>query len=165
MILCNLGIECYCVDGTAGGGNHTWNVVKLGGEYYYVDLTWDNIDKFNDGSYFPNKAVHKYFLLTGAEMAKTHNPRNTPAAPPACNGTKYNYYRMNNSLLSSYHRTEVENLVNAQKNKKIFEMKFANASAYETAISDIAYIDISESFGESWHYSKDAKTLTIIIYL
>lgn len=53
--LCELsGIECYSVTGNAGG-DHMWNIVKLDGTYYLVDLT--NCDYGMIGS--PNKIFLK----------------------------------------------------------------------------------------------------------
>lgn len=35
------GIETRVVTGTANGGGHAWNIVKLDGKWYHVDATWD----------------------------------------------------------------------------------------------------------------------------
>ena len=45
--MCNqAGISCRIVTGTAMGSNgrenHAWNIVRLGGKYYNVDVTWDS---------------------------------------------------------------------------------------------------------------------------
>jgi transglutaminase/protease-like cytokinesis protein 3 len=58
-----LGIECVTVDGMAHGGSepHKWNMVKLGGEWYCVDVTWDDpIGSSNTNIY----VFHKYFNVT-----------------------------------------------------------------------------------------------------
>lgn len=34
-------VPARVVTGTAGGGNHAWNVVKVGSRYYNADATWD----------------------------------------------------------------------------------------------------------------------------
>lgn len=36
------GIECRIITGTAGGGAHSWNIVKVNGKWYNIDLTWDD---------------------------------------------------------------------------------------------------------------------------
>ena len=44
-------VESVFVGGTANGGAHAWNMVKLdNGKWYLYDLTWE--DTFNDGSCF-----------------------------------------------------------------------------------------------------------------
>jgi len=36
------GLECRIISGIAGGGPHAWNIVKVDGKWYYIDLTWDD---------------------------------------------------------------------------------------------------------------------------
>lgn len=40
-LLEKLDIPCAVVAGTADGQSHAWNLVKLDGEYYYIDTTWE----------------------------------------------------------------------------------------------------------------------------
>jgi len=35
-------IECRIITGIAGGGSHAWNIVKVNGKWYNIDLTWDD---------------------------------------------------------------------------------------------------------------------------
>lgn len=39
-LLNQMGIECYMVD--SGSMGHAWNMIVLDGEYYQVDVTWDD---------------------------------------------------------------------------------------------------------------------------
>lgn len=62
-ILCELaGLECYYVVGYCDNdpvdGGHAWNLVKVGGDWYQLDVTW------NDGS-----GTDDYFLVTDDVMA------------------------------------------------------------------------------------------------
>lgn len=36
------GIDCRIIVGTADGGPHAWNIVKVDGKWYNIDLTWDD---------------------------------------------------------------------------------------------------------------------------
>ncbi len=36
------GIECKVITGVADGGPHSWNIVKVDGNWYNIDLTWDD---------------------------------------------------------------------------------------------------------------------------
>ena len=56
------GIDCRLVSGYLTGGAHGWNLVKLGGKYYYVDATNDL-----------GSTNYTYFLKCGASMP-THTP-------------------------------------------------------------------------------------------
>ena len=42
LVCLETGIPCYYVTGTSRGQNHAWNIVQIGGNYYNVDLTWDD---------------------------------------------------------------------------------------------------------------------------
>lgn len=57
------GVECEVITGL----NTAWNAVKLNGEYYFVDLHWDNPIKYYKGSTF-DQVGHKFFLLTAEEL-------------------------------------------------------------------------------------------------
>lgn len=36
------GIGSRIITGKAGGGSHAWNIVKVNGKWYNIDLTWDD---------------------------------------------------------------------------------------------------------------------------
>lgn len=42
MMAISAGLDCKYVRGTADGGGHAWNQVKVGGKWYYIDCTWDD---------------------------------------------------------------------------------------------------------------------------
>ncbi len=81
-----IGIEADCIVGTANGGSHMWNIVKLDGEWYHMDVTFD--DPVGAGSV----CEYTYFGLTTAEILKDHVIEGNPCAVPECTATDYNYY-------------------------------------------------------------------------
>lgn len=40
-MLLECGIDCRIVSGIGNGGPHAWNIVRLNGQYYCADATWD----------------------------------------------------------------------------------------------------------------------------
>lgn len=54
------GIPNVTVYGVAGGGNHAWNVVRIKGIWYHVDVTWNDSDKEEDR--------YRYFLVSDVYM-------------------------------------------------------------------------------------------------
>ena len=60
--VCNKsGIPCYYITGESLGRPHAWNIVKIDGNYYYVDLTWDDAGDSINYRYF-NKSETDFSL-------------------------------------------------------------------------------------------------------
>ena len=59
LIMDYCGIECMCVSNS----DHEWNVVKLEGNYYHIDVTWADTEQ-NTGE--------RYFCVTDEEIYKDH---------------------------------------------------------------------------------------------
>lgn len=75
------GIECITVTGAAFGNreNHAWNMVRLNGEWYCADPTWDLDSGINqDGVY-----VYSYFNVTSDWMAQTDHQWDYDSVPEA----------------------------------------------------------------------------------
>lgn len=77
-IMQQLGIPCYYCTGYAGEG-HAWNIVRLAGDYYNVDLTWDDT----------NPTTYYYFNKSDEEFSLDHIRQNLSLYLPACKGTKF----------------------------------------------------------------------------
>ena len=73
-----MGIPCYYCTGYSGE-NHAWNIIYLYGEYYNVDLTWDDTEP----------ATYLYFNKTDEDYKSTHARRGLAQKLPACNGSTY----------------------------------------------------------------------------
>lgn len=68
-----LGIPCYYCTGFAGE-DHAWNIVKLDGIYYNVDVTWDDTEP----------ATYDFYNKTDLEFAGTHARTGLSVYLPAC---------------------------------------------------------------------------------
>lgn len=68
-LLNRLGIDCYMV--TSDAMNHAWNLIKLDGQYYQVDVTWDDPTWDRVG-----RSVHTYmFCSDGVFQDAEHKHR------------------------------------------------------------------------------------------
>jgi len=70
LFMDKLGIECEIVDGTPKNSrtpDHVWNDIKIDGTWYEVDVTWDNCDYIEDGSYDLN-SNNKFDPLTESSI-------------------------------------------------------------------------------------------------
>lgn len=64
-------VECITVVGAAFGSmdDHAWNMVKLDGEWYCVDVTWD--DPTLGGGSANSVVTHRYFNVTSDRMRES----------------------------------------------------------------------------------------------
>ena len=91
-LLKKAGMTCYYVTGTTtdstlGGedGAHSWNIVYMDGDYYNVDVLWDD-----NASETYGDNVYPFFNLT--DSANIYHARTELAISlPKCSGTKYKY--------------------------------------------------------------------------
>lgn len=75
------GIECITVTGAAFGNreNHAWNMVKLNGQWYCVDPTWDTRPWMDENGEF----VYTYFNVTSDFLADTDHQWDYDSTPEA----------------------------------------------------------------------------------
>lgn len=89
-ILCDkLGL--WCIIAIAGNNpekgikyRHAWNVIKIGGEYYHLDATFDNTLS-RDGTH-----RYDYFNINDAQLFRDHEPALT--ALPKCSDGRHSWY-------------------------------------------------------------------------
>lgn len=77
-----IGIECVTVEGMSHGGTaeHAWNMVELDGEWYCVDVTWD--DPIASGPVSVETA-HRYFNVTSAFLRQQDHQWDGALTPEA----------------------------------------------------------------------------------
>lgn len=64
-----LGINAKLVTGYANGGRHAWNCVELDGQWYQLDITWDDpVVTWTD--YY---IQHDYFLVSDRMLSADHS--------------------------------------------------------------------------------------------
>ena len=82
-----LGIECITVEGTAYSytADHAWNQVRLDGDWYCVDVTWDDPTTYGTVS---TATAHRFFNVTAAYMRDTDHQWDGADLPDA-QGTEY----------------------------------------------------------------------------
>jgi len=79
-MLAMAGVEDKIVNGTANGGNHAWNMVKLCDTWFHLDTTFD--DPIGEGL-GPDYIRWDYFNITDGEIGANHSWKH--ADYPACN--------------------------------------------------------------------------------
>lgn len=83
-----LGIDCQIVKGTAGGVSHAWNAVKVNGEWYNIDTTWDDPIVEEQAVTGTDNLSYSYFLKPDEIFDKDHT---ASVSHPSCTSTTYLY--------------------------------------------------------------------------
>lgn len=95
-LLNKMGVFCILCEGEAMGSEaHVWNIVRIDGEYYYLDVTWgDATYTFNEqeSTMFAEPEInYEYMCVPYSEIAGTHVIIETVTLP-VCNSMRDNYY-------------------------------------------------------------------------
>lgn len=91
MLLREAGLTSQYVTGYSRGESHAWNLVRIDGEWTYVDSTWD--DPVGGG-----KEGYDYFGMSGAQLARDHDWTVGKQKPPEATATRFNYLHNNGWL-------------------------------------------------------------------
>lgn len=102
-LLRRVGIQSFLIQGTGINTQgqaeaHEWNAVRIDGNYYLVDLTWDD-----QGEYL----LHTYFNLPASVMAEDHLSISPEGFDPVCDSTDANYFEVMGGRLDTFDVKEV----------------------------------------------------------
>ena len=81
---------------------HAWNIVRIDGEYYHTDLTWND-----QGS----TLYHAYFNLTDTAIQEDHTVTDANFALPVCDSDTSHYFVKNSKYLTEYDAELIGNLL------------------------------------------------------
>lgn len=163
-ILNRMGIFCTYITGKIkNGGDHGWNMVRIGENYYYVDVTWGDPVFVNqvEGSEDLVKN-YNYLCCTEQNLFKTHVPDGSVELP-ACTSDDYNYYKMNHEFYETFdydtiHEKLMESVWNGESS---IVMKFGSQEDYEQAKYELFEGKLLQDAGQylmsihgvtSWNY-------------
>lgn len=96
-ILNSIGIDCIVVG--SDDMKHSWNMIKIDGSWYHVDLTWDDATPDYYG-----QVSHDYFMLSDKALKNDENSHYNWDSPYKANSEKYDkkFWRNSNSFIVPY---------------------------------------------------------------
>lgn len=135
-LLERMGIRALLAFGTVDGGQeHVWNIVRIDGAYYHVDVTWGDafylnahsgLEKAEDAAY-QTKAKepqinYEYLCVPDEQILKTHRISSLTELP-RCESMQANYYVKEGLYFES---------ADLERAGALFEQTYADGEAYVT---------------------------------
>lgn len=147
-IMNRMGINCLLITGDANG-SHAWNLVEMdNGEYYFLDLTWDDV-----GDGYVN-IFYDYFLIDSDEFLTTHTPMSpmgidtnfASKLPNLSHDDSYSFYNRHNLYINEYSLKDFSSTVRSsfelyrQNNHSVGFLKFASHLSVDQISTMLGYL-------------------------
>lgn len=117
-----MGMDCVFIFNDV----HSWNAVKLDGEYYYFDATWGDDDEYNMINYAYLNIDDE--LLNGME---DHYLMEDLIDWPACSAEADNYFVREDLLVTSFDKDRLGELVRRAYDEGEINISFADSDIYK----------------------------------
>ena len=137
LLMKNLKIECGICSGIAKKERHAWNYVKLGMNYYWIDVTWDDPVYHKKNPEFEKWTQHDYFLINDDMLFRTRKLSKTDAFVPSCRSMKENYFIRNKLFFKDYKFSEMDKLLSAHVKEGRIEIMFESKRDLQNAVKDL----------------------------
>ena len=120
LLLTRLGIFATYVTGVAyvpGFSSapipHAWNLVRVYGEYYYLDVTWGS-PIFQDGSGLTNRigVLYDYLLVNEEKLFRTHTLADGIVMPPVTS-LRHSFFVLNDMFYETHDPGQILEAMNA----------------------------------------------------
>lgn len=180
-LLCNMaGLECFMVmydqDQSEDGVGHMWNMVKVNGSYYYVDVTHDSFTQ--DIGYPRNYIAYDYFLVDKSSLSTPDLlSESIRDIVPEVTDDKDTFFVKNSLIFEKYDRNTVGSaagkFLKAQKEEGYcgVSIKFTDKKDYDKALKKAEFqkllyvISQNDGYGaKSYNYGTNDKQLIIRIH-
>ena len=106
LLLNRVGVDCRTIVGSRGSEPHMWNLVKIGGNWYHLDVTWDGGDQWQRYNYFnvTDKIIKSDHIINPASKINVLWGQNDRYNFQSfkCSSMKDNYYQRNALKISNF---------------------------------------------------------------
>lgn len=157
------------------GDSHAWNLVRIDGEYYYVDVTWGDASyqtsgQENSGERKMPAINYDYLCVTTKQLEMTHQIDNVVAVP-LCSCMDANYYVREGVYFTEMEEERLQEIFRKalEAGDTYITLKCASQDVYQQMRKSLVdeqkifrYLDIS---GESVSYSENEKQYSMSFWL
>ncbi len=127
LLAAKMGLESQVITGTTDKGeNHAWNQVKIGVEWYNIDVTWEDTD-------VAGEIRSEYFLRPDKVFYRSHTADDDLFKPYECTRDDWNVYKS-----GGHHADNLEQALEIVKN--------ALSSGNNTIDVELSDLDTYEKF-------------------
>ena len=160
MLLNGLGIDCVNVIGRSQDQMHIWNAVKLDGEWYHVDVTWDDQEEsyarhlycnVNEDYLREDHSISPLFGQLGDDeingLSGEYSASLMNIYVPDCTADELFYYKLKSPRLRDYDGADVKSamLTAAEKQEDHFVFYIDENMDYQTAVTEL-FVDYPQHF-------------------
>ncbi len=145
--------------------SHMWNLVRINGSYYHLDVTWDDNE---------DAPQYTYFNVTDTVIQRTHQPDEGQFDDITCTETKDNYFVRTGTYCDTYERASIAKAIatRIEAGDTVIHLQFAPGK-YENALLFLKNKQLTQKMTNAqlgnrkkmWDYalSTHAKQLVITI--
>lgn len=144
LLLTNCGVKCYTITGARNTEPHMWNIVKVNGNWYHVDTTWDAAGFLQRYDYLNLsdeliKKTHKVNKILKVTESSQRTDRSNFYLPE-CTHMEENYLEKNSVKISSLDEKAEKRIVSAliklasDKQERIHIMIQSNFSSIKDSL-------------------------------
>lgn len=159
LIANRAGYDCLVVYGDSTNSevteSHAWNLIKLGDNWFHVDVTWDDL-KDEDGNQLD--ISYEYFLLNDEYISIDHEA-DSNYNYPKCSDMSLYYYNMSGYYSDHYDKNEITYFILYGLNNGVscFNIKFLNYddgyNAYNWLLNNQGFANIFNMYRTYYNIS------------
>lgn len=155
LLLSLAGVESKIVLGEAEI-EHSWNLVKLDGEWYHVDATWDDPVPDEEG-----RVLYNYFNVPDELLKQTHtwDTKRYEKAP----SYDQNYYGIRGDVCKNYKETKARIIRGIKNKEKEIQLLLTDEEAKDYAYNFVLQYDTVSSI--RWKNVGESPCLVMIMTL
>lgn len=137
-LLTKMGVQCSVVSGIVDGDAHTWCLVRMDGDYYYVDPTLAASIYSKDNLARGKFTNYTFFGVTTKEILMTHSIKEYYTLP-VCTANKDNYFVHEGLYITEWDEETIGQMFADAYNsgQTMYSIRFSDINLYDQATANL----------------------------